>query len=62
MNEKVKTYEVINDFKDSQDNDRIYQKEDTFPHGKAKKPTEKRIKELLSNKNKIGKPVIKERV
>jgi len=56
---KIK-YEVINDFKDLQDNDKIYLKGDRFPKPANKKVSEDRIQELLSDKNKQGKPVIKE--
>ncbi|PKR82563.1 hypothetical protein [Heyndrickxia camelliae] len=55
-----KKYEVIHDFKDLQDKDKIYRVGDTYPQPINKKVEEKRLEELLSSSNKLGKPVIKE--
>ncbi|GAB3797373.1 hypothetical protein [Virgibacillus kimchii] len=52
-----KTYVVIHDFKDLKDNDKIYVKDDVYPHEKV---SDDRIEELKSSNNKIGKPLIKE--
>ncbi|GKU81200.1 hypothetical protein [Niallia sp. NCCP-28] len=58
---KIKTkYEVIQDFKDLQDNNKIYRKGDSFPHPTNKKIEPERLEELLSDKNKQGRPVIQE--
>lgn len=51
-------YKVIVRFKDLTDGS-IYDVGDTFPHDDAKISKE-RIEELITNKNKIGKPVIEE--
>lgn len=56
---KIK-YEVIQDFKDLQDNNKIYLKGDTFPKPSNKKIEEERLTELLSDKNNQGRPVIQE--
>ncbi|MDR4318388.1 hypothetical protein FOC77_03795 [Niallia circulans] len=58
---KEKKYDVVFDFKDLKDNDRIYIKNDPYPAEGAKKPTPKRIKELSSTKNKMNRVLIKER-
>lgn len=51
-------YVVVNDFADIEDERYIYRVGDKFPrHGRAKKA---RIKELASDENKLGKPVIEE--
>lgn len=59
MNEK---YEVIHNFKDLEDNEHLYLKNvenrNIYPRD-GLEPTQKRIKELSSNKNKIGKILIK---
>lgn len=55
-----KQYLVIRDFKDLQDKGYVYIKDDLYPRKENKDVTEERIKELMSNKNKIGKPLIKE--
>ncbi|MDN4525321.1 hypothetical protein [Fictibacillus fluitans] len=52
-------YEVIEDFKDLKDQDKIYHKGDTYPIPANKKIPQKRIDELLSSENKRGIPVIK---
>ena len=52
------TYKVIHSFKDLKDNDYIYHEgKDTYPR-EGLKPTKKRIEELTSTKNKIGKVLI----
>lgn len=50
-------YEVVHSFKDLQDNDYIYKIGDVYPR-EGNEPTKKRIKELTSDKNKIGKILI----
>ncbi|WP_246570109.1 hypothetical protein [Lentibacillus saliphilus] len=52
-------YEVLHYFEDLQDDNKPYNPGDTFPRS-GKKVTKKRINELLSDKNKQGKPLIKE--
>ncbi|WP_409297754.1 hypothetical protein V1498_06845 [Peribacillus sp. SCS-26] len=53
-------YEVIHDFKDLQDKNKVYAVGDTYPNPANKKVSKERIKELSSSNNKIGKPLIKE--
>ena len=53
-------YEVIHDFKDLEDKNKVYTVGSTFPNPANKKVSKERIKELSSSKNKIGKPLIKE--
>jgi len=59
------TYEVIQQFADTQDktksfpDGRIYSIGDSFPSTKRKIDPE-RLKELMSNKNRIGKAVIRQ--
>lgn len=55
-----KKFEAIVDFKDLQDNGKIYKAGDTYPKPANKKVEDDRIEELLSSENKMGKPVIKE--
>ncbi|UII58120.1 hypothetical protein LS684_21090 (plasmid) [Cytobacillus spongiae] len=57
---KKKKYQVIQDFKDLQDNGKIYRKEDSFPKPANKKVDEDRLEELLSSENNQKRPVIKE--
>ncbi len=52
-------YKVIVRFKDLQDNNHVYNVGDIFPH-KGINVSKKRIKELSSNKNRRGVPLIKE--
>ena len=52
-------FKVIHDFKDLQDDDKIYKVGDKFPR-KGYEPTEKRIAELLGKRNKIGESLIEE--
>ena len=51
-------YKVINFFTDMQDNNFAYDVNDVYPR-EGLTPTEKRIKELASSKNRQGKPLIK---
>lgn len=53
-------YKVIEDFKDLQDNDKVYHEGEPFPKPANKKVSKKRIDELLSKENKLRTPVIKE--
>ena len=56
----MEKYRVINSFKDLEDNNHIYIKDkDIYPR-EGLEPTKKRIKELTSTKNKIGKVLIEE--
>lgn len=50
-------YKVINEFRDLQDNDYIYEVNDIYPHDNREVPAE-RIEELAGKKNKIGKVLI----
>lgn len=59
MAKKAK-YEAVVDFKDLQDNDKVYKKGDSFPKPANKKVEEERIAELLSHDNRRGFPQIKE--
>lgn len=56
-------YRVIENFKDLEDNEYIYLKnvanKNIYPR-KGLEPTQKRIKELSTDKNKLGKPLIEE--
>ncbi|OVE34793.1 hypothetical protein CCZ20_24390 [Priestia aryabhattai] len=60
MAEKRK-FEVIEDFKDLQDKDKIYRKGDSYPYPANKKVDDERLEELSSKRNKQGRPVIKEK-
>ena len=53
-------FEVIEDFKDLQDKDKIYCKGERYPKPANKNIDDERLEELLTNKNKQGRPVIKE--
>lgn len=55
-----KKYMVIEDFKDLRDKGYIYIKGDLYPREGNKDVTKERIEELSTNKNKRGKPLIKE--
>ena len=57
---KGKNFVVVHDFKDLQDNNRIYFKGDAYPAETGQKPTAARIKELSSTKNKMNRVLIKE--
>ncbi|WP_112181378.1 hypothetical protein [Paraliobacillus zengyii] len=58
--DKPKQYVVIHDFKDLEDRDIIYTKDDIYPKRTDSEISDKRIQELMSDQNKIGKPLIKE--
>ena len=62
MEEKEEKYEVIENFKDSQDNKYLYLKnvkgKNIYPR-EGLKPSKKRIEELSSDKNQAGKPLIR---
>lgn len=57
---KEKKYIVVRDFKDLQDKNKVYAKGDTYPNPANKNIKKERLDELLSSKNKQGRPVIKE--
>lgn len=52
-------YEALHYFTDLQDKNKEYNEGDTFPRPANKKVSKERIEELLSDKNKQGRPVIK---
>lgn len=52
-------YEVIEDFTDLQDRERVYRKGDTFPI-EGVEVSDERLEALLSSNNKRKEPVIKE--
>lgn len=52
-------YKVIVRFMDLQDNNHIYEVDDTYPREESD-PSFDRIRELASDSNKIGKPLIEE--
>lgn len=58
--EKPKQYVVLHDFKDLQDRDIVYIKDEIYPKRADSDISEERIQELMSDQNKIGKPLIKE--
>lgn len=53
-------YEVLHDFRDLQDKEKIYRKGDTYPKPANKKISDERIEELSTSKNRLKKPLIKE--
>ena len=53
-------FTVIKPFKDIIDNKHEYLEGDMYPREGAKKPTKKRIAELMSEDNKAGYPLIEE--
>lgn len=53
-------YEVVEDFRDLQDNNKLYKKGDHYPLPANKKVTKKRLQELSTAENKAGRPFIKE--
>lgn len=53
-------YQVLVDFKDLQDGNKIYRKGDVYPRPANKKVGNDRLNELLSSDNNFGKPIIKE--
>ena len=52
-------YIVIENFLDLKDNKHLYRVGDEYPRD-GYKPTKKRLEELLSYKNRLGKPLIAE--
>jgi hypothetical protein len=56
----AKKYEAIASFTDSQDKGKVYQKGDPYPNPANKKISVERIKQLLSDNNRLGYAVIKE--
>ncbi|WP_226677195.1 hypothetical protein [Mesobacillus jeotgali] len=56
----AKKYEAIASFTDSQDKGKVYQKGDPYPNPANKKVSAERIKQLSSEDNRLGYPVIKE--
>lgn len=59
MPTKKVRYEAIVDFKDGQDNGKLYKAGDTYPKPVNKKVEDDRIQGLLTKENQAGKPVIK---
>lgn len=56
--EETKTYIVLENFYDLEDDKRLYKKGAVYPR-KGYKPTKERIEALLTNKNRVGRPFIK---
>lgn len=56
----AKKYEVIAAFTDTQDGRKVYHKGDRYPNPINKKVSAARIKELSTDKNRLGYAVIKE--
>ena len=52
-------YRVIVEFADLKDENHVYRVGDTYPR-KGYRSSKERRKELMSNENKIGKPLIEE--
>ena len=50
-------FRVMVEFADLQDNNHVYRVGDKYPHTK-RRVAKKRIEELISSSNKIGKPLI----
>lgn len=59
--EKPKSYVVLHDWKDLEDNGYVYFKGDPYPRKGNKDVSDDRILELSTVYNKRGKPLIKER-
>ncbi len=55
-----KKYVVVQDFKDLRDKNKIYNKGDRYPKPANKTISDERLEELLTDKNKQGRPVIEE--
>jgi len=51
-------YNVIRDFKDLKDKNKIYKRGDSYPKPANKKVSDERIKQLTTKNNKQGRPVI----
>ncbi|MDW4458533.1 hypothetical protein QI052_12165 [Staphylococcus saprophyticus] len=56
----AKKYEVIANFRDGEDKNKLYEVGDTYPKPANKKVSKSRIESLSSKDNQIGKPFIKE--
>ncbi|UXU51807.1 hypothetical protein [Staphylococcus arlettae] len=56
----AKKYEVIANFRDGEDKNKLYEVGDTYPKPSNKKVSKSRIESLSSKDNPIGKPFIKE--
>lgn len=57
---KVKSYIAVADFKDLEDGEKVYIKDDPYPKPTGTSVSAARIKELLGTKNKLKKVLIKE--
>lgn len=51
-------YNVIRDFKDLKDKNKIYKRGDSYPKPANKKVSDERIEQLTTKNNKQGRPVI----
>lgn len=60
MAKKDVRFEVIRDFKDLQDKNKIYRAGDSYPTPANKKITEKRLEQLKTKNNKNGIQYIRE--
>ena len=56
---KTESYVVLSNFRDLEDGEKSYKTGERFPKPANKKVSKKRLDELLSKDNKVGKPVIK---
>lgn len=56
---KVESYVVLSNFRDLEDGGKSYKTGEQFPKPANKKVSKKRLDELLSENNKVGRPVIK---
>lgn len=56
---KTESYVVLSNFRDLEDGKKSYKTGERFPKPANKKVSKKRLDELLSKDNKVGKPVIK---
>lgn len=56
----MKRFLAIQDFKDLDDKNKIYYKGDRYPKPANKVISDERLEELLTDKNKQGRPVIEE--
>lgn len=55
---KKDKYKVVMDFRDAEDDNKLYQSGENYPKPSNKKVTQKRLDELAGSENKIGKAVI----
>lgn len=58
---EAESYIVLHAFKDLEDKGYVYEKNSRYPRKANKEVTKQRVDELSSNKNKLGKQLIKER-